>query len=260
MAVSVSLTALDFEGRPVWTKELGLFNPDDYGTGASPVVYKDRLYIVNDNVTESFLAAFDKKTGEEIWRVRRDETGANWSTPVVWEHDRGTEIVTTGTRKIRSYDLDGKPLWELGGMSELTTPSPFVRHGLVYASSGYPGAPLRPVYAIRPGASGDISLKPGETSNQFIAWSQPLLGSYNTSALVYGDYYYTLLDRGFLLCHDARTGKQVYGRQRLGGGRQRVHSLAVGLQRQDLPAQRRWRHVCGPGRPRVQAARQECAQ
>jgi outer membrane protein assembly factor BamB len=97
----------------------------------------------------------------------------------------------------------------------LTIPSPFVKNDMVYISSGYPGGALRPVYAIRPGASGDISLKPDETSNQFVVWHQPLLGTYNTSALVYGDYYYTLLDRGFLLCHDARTGKQIYGRQRI---------------------------------------------
>ena len=71
------------------------------------------------------------------------------------------------------------------------------------------------MYAVRPGAKGDISLKEGETSNEYIAWHQPFLGTYNTSALVYGNYYYTLLDRGFLLCHDARTGKQVYGRQRI---------------------------------------------
>jgi outer membrane protein assembly factor BamB len=62
---------------------------------------------------------------------------------------------------------------------------------------------------------GDISLEPGQTSNEFIVWANPLLGSYNTSALVYGDYYYTLLDRGILLCHDARTGKQIYPRQRV---------------------------------------------
>jgi len=62
---------------------------------------------------------------------------------------------------------------------------------------------------------GDISLEPGQTSNEFIVWANPVLGSYNTSALVYGDYYYTLLDRGILLCHDARTGKQIYPRQRV---------------------------------------------
>ena len=71
------------------------------------------------------------------------------------------------------------------------------------------------MYAIRPGASGDISLEGDRTSNEFIVWYQPLLGTYQTSPLIYGDHYYTLLDRGFLLCHDARTGKQIYSRQRI---------------------------------------------
>jgi len=209
------LAALDLNGETVWSKELGSFNTQvELGTGASPVIYKDRIYVVNDNTTQSFLAAFDKRTGAEIWRVNREERG-NWSTPLVWENAVRTEIVTTGTVKVRSYDLDGKQLWELKGMTTLTIPSPFEKNGLVYISSGYPGALPRPVYAIRPGASGDISLKPDETSNRYIAWYQPLLGTYNTSALVYGDYYYTLLDRGFFLCNDARTGKQIYGRQRI---------------------------------------------
>ena len=145
----------------------------------------------------------------------RDEV-ENWSTPLVWVNDARTELVTTGVNKVRSYDLDGHLLWELTGMTSVNNvPSPFTRHGLLYINSGYPGSALRPVYAIRPGASGDISLKPGETSNQYIAWSHPLLGTYTTSSLVYGDHYYTLLDRGFLLCHDARTGQQLYGRQRI---------------------------------------------
>ena len=71
------------------------------------------------------------------------------------------------------------------------------------------------MYAIKPGASGDISLKPDQTSNEFVVWYQPLLGTYNTSSLVYGDVYYTLLDRGFLLAHDVKTGNQLYGRQRI---------------------------------------------
>jgi outer membrane protein assembly factor BamB len=209
------LYALDLNGKTIWTKELGAFNTQvELGTGASPALFKDRVYVVNDNTTKSFLAAFNTRNGEEVWRVDRDEQG-NWSTPLVWENERRTEIITTGTRRVRSYSLDGKLLWELSGMSSLTIPSPFVKDGLLYVSSGYPGGALRPVYAIRPGASGDISLKPGETSNEYIAWFQPLLGTYNTSALVYGGYYYTLLDRGFLLCHDAKTGKQIYGRQRI---------------------------------------------
>jgi outer membrane protein assembly factor BamB len=209
------VAALDFSGNVVWNKEIGAFNTQvELGTGASPVLHKGRLYIVNDNTTQSFLVALDARTGNEIWRVKREERG-NWSTPVVWENDLRTEIVTTGTVKVRSYDLDGKQLWEIGGMSTLTIPSPFVKHGMVYISSGYPGGAQRPVFAIRPGASGDISLGPDQTRNDYVAWHQPLLGTYNTSALVYGDYYYTLLDRGFFLSHDARTGEPVYGRQRI---------------------------------------------
>ncbi len=209
------VAALDLTGKPVWTKEYDAFNGrQEFASAASPVLHKDRLYIVNDNSTQSFLAAFDKRTGAQIWRVVRDEV-ESWSTPFVWENALRTEIVTAGMRKVRSYDLDGKLLWELAGMTGNVVPTPFAGPGLVYVSSGYPGAHPRPVYAIRPGASGDISLKPGETSNEYIVWYQPLLGTYNTSSLFYGDYHYTLLDRGFLLCHDARTGKQIYGRQRI---------------------------------------------
>jgi outer membrane protein assembly factor BamB len=210
------VAALDLNGSPVWTKDTGVFeSAQGWGMAASPLLYKDRLYIVSDNKTQSFIAAFDKRTGDLIWKVNRDEV-EGWSTPIVWENDVRTEIVTAGARRVRSYGLDGKLLWELTGMSDFgAIPTPFAKRGLVYISSGYPGSPRRPVFAIRPGASGDISLKSDETSNQSVAWFQPLLSSYQTSALVYGDYYYTLLDRCFLLCHDARTGQQVYGRQRL---------------------------------------------
>ena len=212
------VAALDLKGQIVWTKEVPAYGTYfDMGTASSPVVYKDRVYIVHDNLTDSFMVAFDKRTGAEIWRVKRDEDtkGATWSTPVVWENDLRSEIVVPASGKVRSYDLQGKLLWELSGMTFLTAPSPFATHDLVYFSSGYPGASPRPVYAVRPGASGDISLKPEETRNEYIAWYQPTLGTYQTSALVYGGYYYTLLDRGFLLCHDARTGTQIYGRQRI---------------------------------------------
>jgi outer membrane protein assembly factor BamB len=178
------------------------------------VLHRDRLYIVNDNDERSFLAAFDRKSGEELWRTIREE-GSNWTTPFVWENGTRTEIVTAGTKRVRSYDLNGKLLWEFSGMSSIDIPTPLAAHGLLFITSGYPGDPLRPAYAIRPGASGDISLKKDETSNAFIVWSNPALGPYNPSPLVYGDYYYTLFDRGFFTCHDAKTGKEIYGRQRI---------------------------------------------
>src|SRR5262249_46817142 len=109
----------------------------------------------------------------------------------------------------------GKLLWRLKGMSLNTTPTPFAARGLLYVSSGYAGDTFRPVYAIRPGASGDISLKPNETSNDFVVWSQRSAASYMPSALVYGDCYYTLFSQGFLTCHDPASGRQVFGRQRI---------------------------------------------
>lgn len=209
------LAALDMNGRRVWSQELGAYDGRQaFGTAASPALHGDRVIVVHDNTMESFIAAYDKRTGRQIWRVQRDEV-ENWATPFVWQNELRTEIVTSGLRKVRSYDLDGKLLWELSGMTVNVTPTPFASHGLVFINSGYPGASPRPVYAIRPGASGDISLKGDQTSNEFVVWYQPLLGTYNTSSLVYGDLYYTLLDRGFLLAHDVKTGRQIYGRQRI---------------------------------------------
>jgi outer membrane protein assembly factor BamB len=211
------LFAFDFTGAPLWSKPLGPFKTrNNWGTGASPVLHRDRIYIVNDNDEGSFIAAYDKRTGADVWKVERKE-GTNWSTPFVWENDRRTEIVTSGSDRVRSYDTSGKLLWELSGMSTISIPTPFSRFGLLYLSSGYIADKLRPAYAIRPGATGDISLKPDETSNQYIVWSSPTAAPYNPSPIVYGDSYYTLFDRGFFTNHDARTGKEIYGRQRVTG-------------------------------------------
>ena len=214
---NAGLFALDMEGQLEWSRKWEAVETRyGWGTAASPVLHRERLYIVNDNEGQSFLVAIDKRTGEPIWRVDRDE-GSNWATPYVWENDVRTEIVTPGTKRIRSYDLDGRLLWELGGMSSIAIPTPFSRHGLLYVTSGYVGDDHRPVYAIRPGGSGDISLGAGEESNRYIAWYEPQAGPYNPSSLVYGDYYYTLYDRGFLTAHEAKTGKLIYGKKRIEG-------------------------------------------
>ena len=209
------LFALDFEGNVVWSREIGPFETrNNWGTGASPVLHDGRIYIVNDNDGQSFLAAFDARSGDELWRVDRDE-GTNWATPFVWENDLRTEIVTPGSDRVRSYDLSGNLLWEFTGMSTISIPTPFERFGLLYISSGYVADPFRPAYAIRPGASGDITLAEGETSSEHIAWSLGTGAPYNPTPIVYGDAYYTLFDRGFFTSHDARTGAEIYGRQRV---------------------------------------------
>ena len=215
---NLGMFVFDMQGKPVWSHPWGPFRTRyGWGTAASPVLYKDRVYVLNDNEDRSFLVAHDKRTGKQIWLVERNEA-SNWSTPYIWENDRRTEIITSGTRKVRAYDLDGKLLWELGGMSSIVIPTPFAQHGLLFLASGYVGDAVRPVFAVKPGALGDISLKADEASNEFIAWYQRQAGPYNPSPLVYGDYYYTLLDRGLLTCHDARTGREIYGKQRIDPG------------------------------------------
>ena len=215
---NVGLFCLDMNGQVVWSLDFDAVDTRlGWGTASSPVIHDNRLYVVNDNDEESYLVALSKETGAELWRVDRDE-GSNWSTPYVWENDLRTELVTTGTDKVRSYDLDGNLLWELTGMSSITIPTPFSEFGLLYIGSGYIGDQKRPVFAIRPGASGDISVVDDAALSDYIAWYLPQGGSYNPSAIIYGDYYYTLLDRGFFTCHDARTGEEVYGRQRIRPG------------------------------------------
>ena len=212
---NLGIYALDFNGTVLWSRELGTSaTRNGWGTAGSPVVHDGRLYVVVDTDDQSYIAALSGETGAEVWRTERDE-GSNWSTPYIWEHAQQTEIVTLGTDKVRSYNLDGELLWELSGMSSIVIPTPITAHGMLYIESGYIADFFRPVYAIRPGATGDISLQEGVSSNEYVAWSLEQGGSYHPSPLVYGDYYYTLLDRGLMTCHDARTGEEIYGRQRI---------------------------------------------
>ncbi len=215
---NVGLFCLDMTGRVLWSQTFDLVDTRaGWGMASSPVLHEDRVYVVNDNDDQSFLVALSKETGAEIWRVNRDE-GSNWSTPYIWQNDLRTELVTTGTDKVRSYDLQGNLMWELTGMSSITITTPFSRFGFLYLGSGYIGDQQRPVFAIKPGASGDISVPEDGSLDESIAWYLPQAASYNPSPIIYGDHYYTLLDRGFFTCHNARTGEEVYGRQRIRPG------------------------------------------
>lgn len=212
---NVGLFCYDLEGKPLWsTNWPAVKTRNAWGSAASPILHNDRIVIVNDNDDASFIVALDSKTGRQLWRKDRDEK-SNWATPFIWKNDQRTEIITPGTKKVRSYDLEGNLLWELGGMSTIVIPTPFEAHGLLYVCSGYVGDKHRPVYAIKPGAKGDISLQEGETSNEFIAWYQPIAAPYNPSPLVYKDHFYVLFDFGFLSAHDAKTGRPLYEKERV---------------------------------------------
>lgn len=216
---NAGLYALDASsGELLWEHDLGVHRTRyGWGTAASPVLWGDRLYVVNDNEERSFLAAIDKRSGREIFRTLRAE-GSNWATPFVWRNELRTELVTAGTDEVRSYDEEGTLLWHLRGMSSIAIPQPFAADGHLYVTSGYVGDLQRPVYAIRPGARGDITLTGEARSNEWIAWSLPQAGPYNPTPLVYRGILYTLLDRGFVTAHDAGTGKEIYAKQRIERG------------------------------------------
>lgn len=207
---NIGIFAYDFDGKLIWKYEL---KPAEtrygWGTASSPVLHAGRLYLVEDNDESSYLVALDSATGKLIWRVERKDEKSNWSTPYIWEQPgRSPLLVTTGTVKNRAYDLDGKVVWEFGGMSSIVIPTPFSDNGLLYLASGYVGDENRPVFVVKPGAKGTLT-------DENFAWRLPQAGPYNPSPIVYKGIYYTLLDRGFLTAHDAKTGKEIYGKQRI---------------------------------------------
>lgn len=207
----LGLWAFDLKGKVVWTTPLEA-NPMylDFGTGSSPALAGNLLVIVSDNEQQQFIAAFDKKTGKQVWRTDR-ELGAKgrrsaWVTPFVWQHALRTEIVAVGPGEVISYDLAGKELWRLSGMSGAPVPTPFAYEGLLYIDGGQ-GALL---VALRPGAAGNISLGKDLTSNDYVVWSQARAGTYLPSPVAYDGGIYVLTEKGILSRYDAKSGKQTY--------------------------------------------------
>lgn len=215
---SHGLYALDFQGKVVWSQPMAARKmAHGWGTASSPILHEGRVIVVNDNEEESFVAAYEAATGKEVWRTRRDEP-SNWSTPYVWKNSVRTELIVTGRNRVRSYGLDGRALWEMKGMSSITIPTPFEADGLLYVAAGYVGdnlKPNKPVYAIRAGAEGDLTLPDGATNGTHVAWMAANAAPYNPSPLVYQKRLYVLWDFGFLSCRDAVTGRVLYDKERI---------------------------------------------
>ncbi|MDQ3803716.1 MAG: PQQ-binding-like beta-propeller repeat protein [Acidobacteriota bacterium] len=213
---SHGLYAYNTSGKLLWKQDLGVldagwfYDPDyQWEHGSSPIIYKNLVIVQADIQKGSFVAAYDLKTGKQVWKTMREGELPGWGTPTVYEGKARAELITTGAKAVRGYDpLTGKELWRLGPMSEITTPTPFVAHDLIFVTSGY--APIQPIYAIRPGASGDISLKDDKESNQFIAWSKKRGGPYMPTPVVYGDLLYTVSNQGVVTAYQAKTGERVY--------------------------------------------------
>jgi outer membrane protein assembly factor BamB len=208
---NLGLWAYDLKGKPVWSTPLEA-NPIylDFGTGSSPALAGNLLVIVNDNEKQQFIAAFDKQNGKQVWRTNRqigqEGRRSAWVTPFVWRHALRTEIVAIGPGEVVSYDLSGQELWRMSGMSGAPVPTPFAYDGLLYINGGR-GALL---VAVRPGAAGNISLKEGETSNQFVAWSQKRAGTYLPTPVAYEGGIYSLTENGILSRFDSKTGTLTY--------------------------------------------------
>jgi outer membrane protein assembly factor BamB len=214
------LAAYDFEGNELWQTDVGVldsgwfYDPDyQWGHAASPVLYEDMVIVQADVQQNSFIAAYDLADGSERWRTARDEI-PSWSTPVVYRGQPRDELVTNA-KTIRSYDpRTGEELWRLGPNSEVVVGSPVVGDGIVYVLAGYP--PIRPIYAVRPGGDGDISLpRVGETSED-ILWSKDRGGTYIPTPLLYRGILYTNANNGRLTAYDASSGEMLY-RARIAG-------------------------------------------
>jgi outer membrane protein assembly factor BamB len=221
---NLGLYAFDMKGAQVWRTPLEAYPIYlDFGTGGSPALVDDLLVIVNDNDKQQFIAAFEKKTGKPVWRTERDLVArrggapmpmkSGWVTPFVWRTPQRTEIVTVGPGVAVSYDAKGKELWRLSGMSATPIPSPFVYDGLLYVNAGRGQS----IYAIKPGASGDLTPKEDGTLGEFVAWSQPRTGTYLPTQVAYEGALYVLGETGIVSRVDAKTGKILY-RSRIENG------------------------------------------
>jgi len=210
---SQGLYAYDLGGKLLWKRDLGRIDvgaydqPDfEWGGASSPILYRDSVIVQCDQQKGSFLEAFDRNSGKTLWRTERDEL-PSWGTPTVYAGKTRTELIANGSNFVRGYDpATGKELWRLGGSSKITAPPPVYADGMIVVASGR--RPEAPIFAIRAGASGDI------TGKKSVAWQKEQRGSYMPTPLIYRGYLYVLANMGILDCYEFETGKEIY-RQRI---------------------------------------------
>ncbi len=207
---SRGLYCLDMQGNVLWSKELGRMRTRaGFGEGSSPALHGNTVVVNWDHEGDDFIAAFNKETGDEIWRNERDEP-TSWSTPLVVEHDGRPQVVTSATNRVRSYDLaSGTLVWECAGLTTNAIPSPVHADGVVYATSGYRGSAL---LAIKLGQTGDL------TDTDSVLWKHNRSTPYVPSPLLYGNrLYFFKSNDATVSCFDATTGKALVDQERLSG-------------------------------------------
>jgi outer membrane protein assembly factor BamB len=208
---SYGLYALDLKGNVKWEKDLGdMTIKMGFGEAASPALFADRLVVTWDHEAGSFIVALDKRTGTELWRVPREEK-TSWATPLIVEHAGRAQVITSATGLVRSYDLaTGELLWQLSGMTANAIPTPVHADGVVYLTSGFRGNALLAVRLAD--AKGDVTNTPA------VLWRYDRDTPYVPSPLLYGGQLYLLKSNsGVLSSFEAKTGKKLYGEQRLEG-------------------------------------------
>jgi outer membrane protein assembly factor BamB len=216
---SEGVFAYDVNGVRLWRVDLGRVDMGAYdipsyewGPASSPIIWKDMVFVQCDTQADSFVVALDARTGKTIWKTDRQEL-PSWGTPTVVAAGGAEELVANASNYIRAYDpRTGKELWKLGGSSKITAPTPFLANGLVIVASGR--APERPLFAVRPGARGDLTLAKDQAGNAGVAWSKTGRGSYMPTPLAYGGILYVLANNGVFDAYEIDTGKEIY-RQRL---------------------------------------------
>lgn len=207
----VGVFCYDLDGNLIWNKDLGAYSTlNGWGTGSSPVLYKGCLYVQVDNEENSFLVALDALTGEEIWKVNRDEK-TNYSTPVIWKNTIGDELVVMG-KTVRSYNLKtGEIVWELNAGGRYGIPTPVFNAEHIYLGTATGRGKSTTLFAIKAGAKGDISLQEDKSSNEWVVWSNANTGITNFSSVLYNGIIYIVSSRGGVLtCVDAATGEVNY--------------------------------------------------
>jgi outer membrane protein assembly factor BamB len=216
---SQGVFAFDVNGTLRWKVDLGRLDLGAYdipsvewGPASSPIIWNDLVILQVDTQADSFLLALRVATGETAWKTERNEL-PSWGTPTVVETTAGPVLLTNASNFIRGYDpRTGKELWRLGGSSKITAPTPFLAEGAFVFASGR--GPERPIFVVKPGAQGDITLPAGKTSSDAVVWSRTARGSYMPTPLAYGGLLYVLANNGVFDAYRLKTGEEVY-RQRL---------------------------------------------
>ena len=208
---SRGLYCVDMMGNVKWEKDIGtMYKNLTFGEGSSPVLHGNTLVIVQDHEKDSFITALDKRTGDVLWKTDRNE-GTTWSSPIVVKQDGKPQVITAGTKRIRSYDLEtGELLWDGDGLTPNSIPSPVAANGYVYLMSGFRGNAFRGVHLAE--ATGDI------TGSDAVIWEYNQDTPYVPSPLLYkGIIYFLKSNNGILTAFNVETGQVYYGPQRLQG-------------------------------------------